>query len=115
MTEPWNLQLPTEYLQHVIEPVAFEHHHEPSVSADKILGFDVCGERCFYFHAYTLTEEAFDVDEVPLCVDVYHERVFAWRLCDGRWLSIKSYADQFDSCKHRLKTMPAEFRDSHPR
>jgi len=115
MIEHWKNQLPSEYLHCVISPTAFEHHTEPSVSADKIIGYDASGNRCFYFHSFLLTEDGFDIDEFPISIDVYYECVVAWRISEGKWVSIKSYSDQLDRCNKRLTTLPAEVTDSAPR
>jgi hypothetical protein len=115
MTEPWNIHLPTQYRNRVIPPIAFEHHTEPSVRADKIIGFDEKGERCFYFHSFWLTEEGFDVDEFPILIEAYYERVIAWRHAKGHWIRIKSYTDQLDRCNSCLTTLPVEFSDEMPR
>lgn len=115
MNEPWNILLPTQYHDCVIPPIAFEHHDEPSLAADKIIGFDGSGQRCFYFHAFTLTEEVFDIDEFPLRVDVYFERVIAWRLREGPWVKLKSYSNRLDLCNQKLTTLPVEMSAEMPR
>ena len=115
MIERWKEFLPQEYSSLVIKPIAFERNTEPSVNADKVVGFDVLGKACFYYHTYTLTEEGFDIDEFPILIDVYYERVVAWRIPDGKWATVKSYSDKMDSCKQHLVTLPVELTDSMPR
>ncbi|MEQ1600703.1 MAG: hypothetical protein HOP04_03365 [Methylophilaceae bacterium] len=115
MDELWEEMLPQEYRNRIVRPIAFEHHTEPSVSANKIIGFDVCGKRCFYFHSFLLTEEGFDIDEFPISIDVYYERVIAWRLNQGSWINIKSYSDRLDKCQRRLTTLPLEMTATAPR
>jgi len=115
MVELWKKLLPHEYRTRIVRPIAFEHHTEPSANADKIIGFDGHGSRCFYYHSFLLTEEGFDVDELPILVDVYYERVIAWRLRRGRWMMIKSYSDRLDRCNKRLTTLPVELADEMPR
>jgi hypothetical protein len=115
MLDSWKNQLPSEYSNQVIRPVAFERNTEPSVNADKIIGFDAQGKPCFYYHTYTLTEEGFDIDEFPILINVYFEQVAAWRILDGQWVKMKSYSDKMDSCKQHLVTLPVELTDSMPR
>lgn len=115
MIEAWKAFLPQEYSDLAIKPITFEHNTESSVNADKIIGFDAQGKGCFYYHTFTLTEEGFDVDEFPILIDVYYERVIAWRIREGQWLRVKSYSDKLNSCKQQLITLPVELTDSMPR
>lgn len=115
MIERWKAFLPQQYSDLAIKPIAFERNTEPSVNADKIVGFDAQGKGCFYYHSYRLTEEGFDIDEFPILINVYYERVVAWRIPDGQWLRAKSYSDKMDSCKQHLVTLPVELTDSMPR
>ncbi|HQR60444.1 MAG TPA: hypothetical protein PLH03_03660 [Methylophilaceae bacterium] len=62
-----------------------------------------------------MTEEGFDADEFSVLIDVYYERVVAWRLRQGRWITIKSFFDRLDRCNGRLTTLPVELTDSVPR
>lgn len=112
MQKLWEQLLPTEYRTRVVTPVRFEHHRDSIANAEKIIGFDAMGERCFTCHAYTLTEEGFDADEFPLLIDVYYERVAAWRLQHGIWVRSKSYCDRLDRCNRRLTRLPPEFVSS---
>jgi len=115
IVDSWSTQLPLEYQSLVDIPVVFERHTEPSVSAEKIIGFDAHGVRCYYSHTFMLSVEGFDVDEFPILIDAYFERVVAWRLHQGRWVSIKSFSDQMDHCNKRMTTLPVELTDSAPR
>lgn len=108
MMPEWEALLPHEFSSLVVRPVAFEHHAEPSANAEKIIGLDRHGDRCFYCHSFMVTEEGFDVDEFPILIDVYYERVVAWKLRDGAWVRIKTVSDRLDRCTGRLKTLPAE-------
>ncbi len=108
MDELWEKQLPREYLDHVIHPVGFEYHTEPTANAERVIGFDSQGDRCFYFHSFVLAEECFDIDELPIQIDIYYERVIAWRLRQGRWIKIKSFADKLDRCERQVTTLPVE-------
>jgi hypothetical protein len=108
MNELWEEHLPGEYRSRVVTPVAFEQHTEQPANAVRIVGFDAQGSKCFDFHSFVLTDEGFDADEFPIQFDVYYERVFAWRLSDGQWVRVKSYADRLDSCNKRLTTLPVE-------
>lgn len=58
MIERWKAFLPQEYSDLAIKPVAFERNTEPSVNADKTVGFDTHGKACFYYHTYTLLKKA---------------------------------------------------------
>ena len=111
----WQQHLPGEYQKLVLEPVVFERHTEHSVNAEKVIGFDARGERCFYSHTFTLSVEGFDVDEFPILIDTYFERVVAWRLRKGRWVSVKSFSDQMDRCNKRMTTLSVALTDSAPK
>jgi hypothetical protein len=108
MDDQWKKMLPREYRNRVISPATFERHTEPSANAERIIGFDSSGTRCFYFHSFLLTEEGFDVDEFPILIDVYYESVIAWRLRQGHWIRIKSFSDRLDRCNKHLTTLPVE-------
>lgn len=108
MTPYWLTELPETYKSRVVMPASVEHHLEASANAEKIFGLDEDGNRCFYYHAFTLTDERFDIDEMPVQVDMYREKVIAWRLHNGMWLRLKSFADQLDHCKKRVTTLPPE-------
>jgi hypothetical protein len=112
MYDQWKKLLPREYRKRVIRPATFEYHTEPTANAEKIIGVDSRGTRCFYFHAFPLTEEGFDVDEFPILVDVYYERVIAWRLRQGQWIRIKSFSDRLDQCNKHLTTLPVELTET---
>jgi hypothetical protein len=112
MDELWEKQLPGEYRNHVVRPVAFERHTEPSANAERIIGFDSSGTRCFDCHSFVLTEEGFDADEFPIRFDVYYERVVAWRLNYGQWIRIKSFSDQLDRCNKQFTTLPVELTET---
>ena len=102
---------PEEYRGKVILPVRIERHIDVSAHASKVHGFDQDGRRCYYQHAFTLTEERFDAEEFPLEVGVYQELVLAWRLNDGKWLKLKAWADQLDHCRKRIFTEPPEITE----
>jgi len=93
---------PEKYRNLVVPPARIEHHIDDSARASKTLGFDRHGLRCYYRHAFTLTEERFDSEEFPLQVSVYRETVLAWRLDNGKWLKLKEWADQLDHCRNRV-------------
>ena len=114
MNKPWNNLLPRKYHNRVISPVSFQHHSEPSLRADKIIGVDAGGKRCFYYHSFLLTEEGFDIGEFPILIETYYERVFAWRHRKGYWIKVKSYTDQLDRCNKHLTTLPVELMDEMP-
>lgn len=108
MTPYWITELPKTYMERVILPVSIEHHVEESAQAEKILGLDEAGKRCFYYHAFTLTDERFDIDEMPVQVEMYREKVIAWRLRNGMWLRLKTFVEQLDRCNKRVTTLPPE-------
>jgi hypothetical protein len=112
MLDLWKKQLPGEYLNRIIRPIAFEHHTEPSANAERVIGFDSSGNRCFDYHSFVLTEEGFDADEFPIRFDVYYERVVAWRLRHGQWIRIKCFADRLDRCNKQLTTLPMELTET---
>lgn len=103
--------LPDEYHTRIVPAVRSECHVDVSAHAIKMLGYDGDGARCFYQHAYTLTEQRFDADEFPLEVGVYEERVLGWRLRGGGWLKLKVWADRLDHCRKRVVTLPPEIVD----
>jgi hypothetical protein len=114
MNEPWNILLPSQYRNRVIPPLTFEHHAEPVLRADKIIGFDDGGKRCFYYHSFLLTEEGFDIDEFPILIEAYYEVVIAWRHQKGHWIKVKSYSNKLDRCNKSLTTLPVELSDEMP-
>src|SRR5271169_1169225 len=112
MDDFWEKQLPGEYRNHVVRPIVFEHHTEPSANAVRIIGFDSCGAKCFDCHSFVVTEERFDADEFPIVIDVYYESVIAWRLRHGQWLKIKTFSDRLDRCNKHLTTLPVELTET---
>lgn len=106
--------LPAEFRPNIINPISFEEHHEPSLLADKVIGYDENGNKCFYYHTFTLTEECFDIDEFPLLVKVYYERVVAWRHTNGQWLKLKSFLERPEDCNKKLSTLPLELISEMP-
>jgi hypothetical protein len=115
MMELWTRVIPENYRHLAIGPVSYERFVEPSVSAEKVIGSDCNGQPCFYLHTFTMTEERFDIDEFPILVDVYYERVVAWRQSTGQWMKVKSYSDKLDSCNRHLQVMPLEEISAMPR
>lgn len=111
----WQNLLPGEYRDLVIKPSFFEAHMDPLANAVKYIGFDTHARRCFYYQSFLLTEEGFDADEFPILIDVYFERVIAWRLSQGQWVKIKSFSDQIDRCNKRMTTLPVEITKEMPR
>jgi len=47
MDTSWNKLLPNEYSKLAMKPLVFERHTEPSVNAEKTIGFDEHGTKCF--------------------------------------------------------------------
>ena len=112
MDDQWIKQLPSEYINHIVRPIAFERHTDSLAKAVRIIGFDSRGTKCFDCHSFVLQEEGFDIDEFPIQFDVYYERVIAWRLRHGQWLKIKSFADRLDRCNRHLTTLPMELTET---
>lgn len=99
MTEQaWDRRLPAALRDSVRVPQRFESHEDASARSRKLIGFDANGERCFYRHAFIVTELRFDVDEWPLELPIYWEQVDAWRLADGRWLRLDWHGEE-DDCR----------------
>lgn len=113
--ETFNALLPQEYQGCIVKAVTYEKHLEPSLRANKVIGYDKSGAQCFYYHTFTLTEECFDIDEFPLLVDVYYERVVAWRHTNGQWLKLKSFLERPEDCNKKLSTLPLELISEMPR
>jgi hypothetical protein len=108
MSDTWMEQLPTEFTARVVAPVRFEYHVDSSAHAERIIGFDANNNKCYSLHAFMLIEEGFDIEEMPIRIETYYERVVAWSLQDGQWLRIKSYSDRLDRCSRKLTTLPPE-------
>ena len=115
MFDTWQSHLPKEYRGRVREPIFFESHMDPLANAVKFIGFDAHARRCFYYQSFVLTEEGFDVDEFPILINVYYERVIAWRLSQGDWITLKSFTSQLDRCNKHLTTLPVEVAREMPR
>ncbi|CAG0951171.1 hypothetical protein MTYP_00199 [Methylophilaceae bacterium] len=112
MTESWDHLLPSEYCNRVVQSNAYRQYTDDYANAEKIIGFDDNGERCFYYHAFTITEEGFDIDEFPILIDAYYECVVAWRLREGKWVRVKTVSNRLDRCHSRYTTLPAELVDT---
>ena len=59
--------------------------------------------------------DGFDIDEFPIQIETYYERVIAWRLIGGGWVRLKSYSERMDQCKKHMVTLPVELSDDMPR
>lgn len=99
----WREELPTAFVTLVVPPRWIETHVDEAAHAQKSVGLDEQGRRCYLRHTHTVTVDRFDVDEFPLEVAVLRERRFAWRLASGRWLHLRERLDQLDSCRPRLQ------------
>ncbi|HOY69438.1 MAG TPA: hypothetical protein PL131_03330 [Methylotenera sp.] len=111
----WDKLLPNEYCMRAMKPRVFERHTEPSANAEKTIGYDEHGTKCFYCHSFMMTADGFDIDEFPIQIETYYERVTAWRLDGGGWVKLKSYSDKMDQCNKHLVTLPIELSDEMPR
>lgn len=108
MSVDWDDHLPDHYRNQVISPVEYESRQDTASQSRKTWGFDLRGGRCFYQHEFTLSEERFDADEFPIRVDVFWERVTAWRLKSGEWVRSRRWSDSLDHCPKRVVSDPAE-------
>ena len=88
----WRRGCPAYFRSLLVEPVRFERYTDELAHAEKLLGFDAEGERCFYRHRYALLEGRFDQDDMPWSLLLYGEEVTAWRLRDGDWLKAEERA-----------------------
>lgn len=82
----WMEKLPTEWQAMVIVPCEITRYQEYEIAAERIIGTDEEGVRCFYAHSYVLADCRSDDDEEFYPVITYGENVRAWRLRDERWL-----------------------------
>jgi len=62
-----------------------------------------------------MTADGFDIDELPIQIETYYERVIAWRLKGGGWVKHKSYSNKIDQCNKHLVTLPIALTDEMPR
>jgi hypothetical protein len=108
MTNTWDQKLPDEFRGSVVEPVHYTQLSDEQTQAWKIWGVDQSGARCFYEHEFTVSEDRFDADEFPILVDVFWERVTAWRLRSGQWVKLRKWTEQMDRCPRRYITEPVE-------
>ena len=82
----WQIFLPSEWRDMVIEPFDFKQHREYEMAAARCFGYDIDGTTCYYTHNYALNQSRSDDDEEFYEVVAYGETVHAWRLRDERWL-----------------------------
>ena len=113
MSEPWCDKFPDDYRDAVIKPVEYEWHADGPAQSRRVWGFDLGGRRCFYQHEFTLSEDRFDAEEFPIWVDIFWERVTAWRLRSGRWLKQRTWSDRLDRCPRRYVSEPFEEIDEN--
>ncbi len=82
----WKEKLPLEWQAMVIVPCEITRYQEYEITAERMIGIDEEGVRCFYAHSYVLADYRSDDDEEFYPVITYGENVRAWRLRDERWL-----------------------------
>ena len=94
-------KLPEEYVPLVIQPVNLARFAEPSLGAEREMGYDPQGTCCYYMHRYMLTRVLLDDEDVFYEEVVYSEWVCAWRLDDGRWLRFEHCSGPENTCQDR--------------
>ncbi len=106
----WRQDLPGEWQDVVVVPLALETYRDYEMAAERIVGRDEDDEPCYCACRFIVTDTRSDDDEEFYQVAAYAESLSAWRLRDGRWLI------------HRLITRDGErgtsfysFGDSMPR
>jgi hypothetical protein len=104
--ERWLTELPRTYRAAVVKPVRYETHRDAMAHAQKVVGLDAEGRRCYVRHLHTVVDQRFDIDEWPLEVPSGGERRVAWRLHSGRWLMLADRIDRLDSCSPRVAHSP---------
>jgi hypothetical protein len=109
MSKSWDEVLPAELREEVVEPVSYTRFDDEASQANKVWGIDQTGKKCYYEHEFTVSEDRFDADEFPIVIDVFWERVTAWRLRDGVWAKVRKWTEQMDRCPRRYVTDPVEF------
>lgn len=80
MTIEWTRDLPNGEAALVCPPLRFKRFSEPEARAEKVLGYDNMGEVCYYRHAYSMTDNFLDQDDLFCESEVFYETVTAWRL-----------------------------------
>lgn len=84
--QPWWRNLPTEWRDMVVTPLAFDLFREADLDAERVFGYDHDGVACYYAHRYVLREPRSDDGEEFYAAPAYAESVSAWLLRDERWL-----------------------------
>lgn len=84
----WSAGLPAEWREQVVVALDFVHFREYEMAATRCFGYDEDGQGCYYAHDYALEALRSDDDESFYQVVAHGESQRAWRLRDGRWLSL---------------------------
>lgn len=100
--ERWREQCLDMLAELVVTPVRFERFEDRSVPAIKVWGLDRQDARCYYRHQYSVDDERFDEDDLPITVQSYQEQVTGWRLLDDRWLRLVVRISGFPGCGRRI-------------
>lgn len=82
----WRHHLPPDWRDQVVVPWRFVCHRDAELSAERVFGYDLGPEPCFYAHRWALHETRSDDDETFYAQPTAGESVVAWQLRDGRWL-----------------------------
>ena len=82
----WQARLPENLLASVVWPVRVESHHDDEVPAAKWRGYDALGLLCWYRHAFSQWDAAFDDDDHPVLQLLREEDFEAWRSLAGDWI-----------------------------
>lgn len=80
------IALPQDVRDDMLIPSRACSASEPSLSANRLRGFDAAGELCLYQHEFKLAEIDFDFDETPYVRVSLHETITAVRTRAGHWL-----------------------------
>jgi hypothetical protein len=82
----WRTDLPIEWQDAVIAPLALETYRDYEMAAERVIGRNEDDEPCYCASRFIVTETRSDDDEEFYQVAAYAESLSAWRMRDGRWL-----------------------------
>ncbi|MBK1710684.1 MULTISPECIES: hypothetical protein [Marichromatium] len=91
---PWRALLGHHWRARLIAPRRLRIYREYEVTARRIIGNDAAGAPCLCVCDYRRFEPRSDDGETFYAALVHAESHLAWRLDDGRWLSLRRIAPQ---------------------